>query len=273
MISSYHGVGVHWSHSSLCTGATVIGRVVYNPGGSCGPRRQKDFQLFVLHTGECDLLLGEEKISIELDHVYLLLPGEREHFLFSRKSEAHHSWCSVVPESIPGDMRSRLESSVRSISCSITFHQLLSAAFHLGESINAGEGTVIDAIGVALFTEFLNIASRPAKLLAADSYISRAISYMEAHYMDDDCLEKAHNKAGISRNALIKQFSVSLGMTPGCYLWDLRIQRGLSMLINTGLTISEIADRCGFKTPFHFSRKIKESQGISPNLLRKRRWE
>ena len=36
--------------------------------------------------------------------------------------------------------------------------------------------------------------------------------------------------------------------------------------------VSEIADRCGFKNPFHFSRLLRQMQGASPRKLRQRAW-
>jgi AraC-like DNA-binding protein len=44
------------------------------------------------------------------------------------------------------------------------------------------------------------------------------------------------------------------------------------MLSATGLTVAEIADRCGFQSPFHFSRLVKKLQGCSPRETRARSW-
>jgi AraC-like DNA-binding protein len=53
----------------------------------------------------------------------------------------------------------------------------------------------------------------------------------------------------------------------------LRTERGIQMLVETGLTVAEIAYRCGFQSPFHFSRLATRLQGISPREIRRRAWE
>ncbi len=38
------------------------------------------------------------------------------------------------------------------------------------------------------------------------------------------------------------------------------------------MTVAEIAYRCGFKDPFHFSRLVKKLQGLPPREVRRRLW-
>jgi transcriptional regulator GlxA family with amidase domain len=71
---------------------------------------------------------------------------------------------------------------------------------------------------------------------------------------------------------MIGKFRAKMGTTPARYLWRFRTERGAAMLGETGLTIAEIADRCGFKSPFHFSRIIKQHFGQSPKSLRRQAW-
>ena len=56
------------------------------------------------------------------------------------------------------------------------------------------------------------------------------------------------------------------------YVWEARTRRGAQLLRETGLTVSEIAYRCGFQTPFHFSRWVKQVHGMSPKEFRAQAW-
>ncbi len=80
----------------------VFGDVWYNPGGECGPRIQRDYQLVIVHLGEADVSFDAQRCVIPPASVALMLPGRREHFLFSRHHRTHHTWCAVQPNAVPG---------------------------------------------------------------------------------------------------------------------------------------------------------------------------
>ena len=52
----------------------------------------------------------------------------------------------------------------------------------------------------------------------------------------------------------------------------LRVALGVDLLANTGLPIAAIAGRCGFTTPHHFSRRVRQATGMPPGALRRARW-
>ena len=91
----YHGHKFRWEDRRVQTANVVIGEVVYQPQGGCGPRVQRDYELVVLHSGECELRLDGTLQPLKADRVYLMRPGGREHWQFSADKETHHAWCSV----------------------------------------------------------------------------------------------------------------------------------------------------------------------------------
>ena len=73
----------------------------------------------------------------------------------------------------------------------------------------------------------------------------------------------------VSRFAVL--FRTVLGVSPGDYVREVRLQRGQTMLLSTTLTVCDIAQRCGFKSEFHFSRLFKSRFGSSPTFYRDQR--
>ncbi|MGD6834668.1 helix-turn-helix domain-containing protein [Sutcliffiella halmapala] len=53
-----------------------------------------------------------------------------------------------------------------------------------------------------------------------------------------------------------------------CGLWEKRIDRGIDLLRNTGLTVSEIAYQSGVKTSQHFARSFKKHTNRTPTEIR-----
>jgi transcriptional regulator GlxA family with amidase domain len=146
------------------------------------------------------------------------------------------------------------------------------AAFRLRPPIRQHAASLVDQLGISLLFEYLNMAHEQASRTRHDAAVNTAVRYMEEHLGDDKCLAMAQKAAGISRNAMIYKFREELNTTPSRYLWKLRVEQGVAMLGETGLSVAEIAYRCGFKNPYHFSRLVKVLQGSSPRQVRHQAW-
>lgn len=266
---NYDGVHVLWDNRSVRSERVSFGQIRYQLGGYCGPRVQRDYEIVILHSGDCEVRVDTCHHNLQVGLAYLFRPGHREHFRFSSTTETHHSWCSIAPKFFPPALRRELNAvPTLGVPCSESFHRIFSAAF----LSRAAAVRVIEALGLALFTEFLDLAHQAHGANRGDETVRRALRHMEDHFSDDNCLAAARRAAGCSVNAFIYKFTDETGFTPARYLWKLRAEKGLAMLAETGLTVAEIAYKCGFKTPFHFSRLICQHHGHSPRELRRRAW-
>ncbi len=268
----YDGAGILWDNRSLRAPGVVFGEVRYGPGGFCGPRVQRDFQLVMLHSGTARVTVDGTSRDLRPGCAALFRPGGREQFRFSSDGETHHTWCTVSPRQLPVDLRRRLAGLPTDAACSESFRHLHAAAFKLDRPLHDSTRHVIQQIAHCLFREYANMA-RPCETDACRmAPVNRALRYMEEHYGEDGCLAGAHAVSGVSRNALIYKFREDLRRTPARHLWNLRVERGVGLLAETGLTVAEIAYRCGFRNPFHFSRLVRAHQGLPPREVRRRAW-
>ena len=262
------GERIAWENRRVRSELVCFGEVMYQPGGACGPRTQRDWQLVFLHSGELTASIDGQRRRLAPGEVGLFVPGKTEHFSFSESLPTHHSWCSVAP-SLP---HARIRTLLANVPESQAFDQvqagLLAAGLALGRAESEIAQGAVDHIGLALLAAYVNAAGKRVD----GGVVAKAVRYMEQHLGDERCLQSAHLAADVSRNTLISRFHRELGTTPAKYLWRLRVERGTAMLAKTGLTIAEIAYACGFGDPSHFSRLVKELQGVSPQSLRRRQW-
>ena len=63
-------------------------------------------------------------------------------------------------------------------------------------------------------------------------------------------------------------FHEQTGTSPSRYLNDLRMRQAKKLLMDTSLTVREIAARVGYPDPFHFSRNFRNTVGCSPARFR-----
>ncbi|GEB48414.1 MULTISPECIES: AraC family transcriptional regulator [Streptomyces] len=67
----------------------------------------------------------------------------------------------------------------------------------------------------------------------------------------------------------VRVFRAATGETPHRYLTRLRIERARQLLADTGLTVAQIAARCGFAGPASLSSAFLAHVGVRPSAYRK----
>ena len=74
----------------------------------------------------------------------------------------------------------------------------------------------------------------------------------------------------LSHNGLIWKFKKELGTTPVKYIAMCRMKRAKQLLFEGDLSISQIAEACGYANGYYFSNAFKKSEGLSPSDFRKK---
>lgn len=117
---------------------------------------------------------------------------------------------------------------------------------------------------MSLFYGILHRVS--AEQSASYSAFAAIENYVEEHYADLDITNSLiADSCGISEVYLRKLFLKKCGKTPRKYIIDLRMSRARQLLSDGALSVAEIAELCGFSSPYHFSRSFKVNHGITPS--------
>jgi AraC-like DNA-binding protein len=74
--------------------------------------------------------------------------------------------------------------------------------------------------------------------------------------------------AGLSPTRFHAVFVAATGLAPMAWLRYVRLRRARELLGSSDLPIGEIASRCGFASPYHFSRLFHRHEGSTPSAWR-----
>ncbi len=108
----------------------------------------------------------------------------------------------------------------------------------------------------------------PAPLL--QRRLHAVLELMEYHHADDLTLERLAAEAAVSKFHLVRLFRRATGTTPHAHLVRVRLAAARTMLLETDLSVGQVAARCGFPRANHFSTAFKARFGASPTELRAR---
>ncbi len=87
---------------------------------------------------------------------------------------------------------------------------------------------------------------------------------LSAQPEDDRSLDEWARTVGMSPRNLTRAFRQATGISVAEYRTRLRLERAQGFLRNPGLTVEEVAARCGFADARHLRRLWKKTYGVSP---------
>ena len=96
------------------------------------------------------------------------------------------------------------------------------------------------------------------------------LTYINKNFYKQLTLNELADLACINKSYLVRLFKSQYGATPVEYLIQCRINHAKDLLVNTGISIEEIAAACGYNNSSFFYTQFKSIVGITPLQYRKK---
>jgi len=100
-------------------------------------------------------------------------------------------------------------------------------------------------------------------------YVNNAMNYIEQHYAEKISLEMLAKYTNLSTYYLSKQIKKETGLNLLDNVNNIRVEKSKYLLLNTNISILDIAQKIGFNYQNHFAATFKKFTGVSPNEFRK----
>jgi AraC family transcriptional regulator len=98
--------------------------------------------------------------------------------------------------------------------------------------------------------------------------LKRAIDYVEAHLAEPVRLADVASATGLTRMHFAAQFRAATGRRPHEYLLRRRVEHAQEMLVETDMSMAEVALSVGFRTQSHFTSVFTRFSGQPPGAWR-----
>ena len=252
----------------------------------------------LIEQGECWVTLAGKQFHLKKGDLFFL-PQNRPHFLGSSQQKRENSlqkeqsnalfnvhqigagtpdlkmFCgtfyyqkpSLLIDSLPDYLHLSLQNT--------PVQPLVSLFLQEAEKPEQGTKSVIDALSNVLFIYILRHAQQIGLLnqglLAAlqDKRLNQVLEKILFSPQLDWNIEQLAELASMSRATFMRIFQQQLGMPPGKFLTQVRLEMAAVLLKNTQKTILAIALEVGYQSEAHFSKAFKAIYGLSPSQFRK----
>ena len=257
------------------------------------PHAHAGVEIDLVAAGECVLSVPEQKpIGLRAGDAFVVPPGVPHGFIAGARGCAFHvAHVEGLPSTVidallnsdaqrqkgerqsplryplPAAARSQFAHLVRAIDHELALARPLAAEAALALAIHLACLVVRGGAG---------LDAEPARSEGdrAWAHVQRALAAMDADDADDALsTDVATLAAGLHLSAahLRRLFRKHLGVSPKAYLLQRRLTRARSLLLQTDLSVTEIALRLGYAMPHHFTEAFSRAEGAPPTAWRKDR--
>lgn len=249
---------------------TTRGRQECGPGWRLGPRVIPDHLIYFLESGVFEARVEDDKFRIEPERVFWLKPGV-EHFFHVPAGGAvtvNYFRFFLGQKKEPDRPPKAYDLFDPSPGLLPLFHAML--------PVNSPQGDyeipyLRSQLGV-LFSKILGeqgLAETPGPGLKARQRKS-ALDFARRNLTRRFTLQEWAAAAGLNFDYFSRQFRKRFNMTPQEWIKRERIRLACDHLLESGLSVSGIAEKLGYGDLFFFSRQFKEVMGESPAQWRAR---
>lgn len=250
-----------------------IGRNIAKSNYHIGPRTTPFHYLIFVLEGEGTFIQNGHRYSLRSRDAFCLYP-QVTHEYWSDPKESLHKIFIAFDGKHAADLLARIgltpDAPHRS---GVLTPETASGMRAFMEEVRKPQGGASD---LGRLTRFLGLFDRIAKspatrVLQPDSatpWLQKGKEYMDIHFAGGITVEGVSSHAGVDRTHFAKQFRKAYGLSPVQYIQRLKMNQAKRLLVQTPLTLTEVAHSVGYPDLFSFSKAFKKQVGLPPNRYR-----
>ena len=105
---------------------------------------------------------------------------------------------------------------------------------------------------------------------SSDPLVARALALVSSNVSRPWGVRQLAAEVGVSPASLNRRFVAELGHPPSVEITRQRLHKAKNLLLDTDMTLAEVAERCGICNAFYLSSLIRRHTGLPPKEWRKR---
>lgn len=129
---------------------------------------------------------------------------------------------------------------------------------------------LLNKLIITCLTERLMGGTNMINLEKKNIYLGQAIKHIKAHLSENPSLDDTANAINISASYLSKIFVNHLHTSYSAFVLNERLTYARKLILNSNLSMTDIAAECGFSSSAYFSDCFKKAMGMSPLQFKKR---
>ncbi len=253
------------------------------PGYFFGPHCHQNVELCMMKEGCCDIILNGEAITVHSGELMIIFPHMIHSFHMSASLPATFlqmhfkpsSFATISPKVMDEILFLKYMLDGRSTYLLQPFsHQLLSCVERICMEVDNHDNVHHNALSKTYTFEMIFLLSREIAQSYRQVFTLRnpiaikAIQYINRHMEEQISMADVADHCRVTSRYLSGVFKSAIHLTVNEYVNIAKIDHAMRKLMDTELTIGEIASRLGFSSTQYFSTVFKKYTHVTPTEFR-----
>lgn len=251
------------------------GTEICDPGHFYGPAVRHSYLIHVIREGKGIFRCGGKEFHLGEGQAFLIVPGIETFYQADMEDPWKYMWIGF--HGYMSDQIVRRIGFTKETPC-VSLNDTDKLQEIMLEMLDASQLTFSNFLirlggmdrffGNLIEQSEMKKVDRPRYEYPQEIYVKQAMLFMMHNYPERIKIDALADQIGITRNYLAKSFQKELGVSPQEFLINLRMEKAAALLSNSAIPINEVAAKVGYPDPLAFSKKFKESYGMSPKSYR-----
>ncbi len=252
------------------------------PGYEFHTENREGFHLHVILSGKGVLSVNGAETHLRFGQLFVTKPGEDTWYRADREDPWSYCWMAYDgTQARHYTEAAGLITGTNWLNCRIDvtrFYTLVQNALEYSSNLTLpGElnrlARLMEYLALAIESANRDSKTSPLKLeYNAKVYVEYAVNYLQTNYHNAKINDVAQ-KIGINRSYLTSIFRQQMGISPQEYLMQYRMDKAREILLESDISVQEIALRVGYDNALTFSKIFKSYYGLSPAYYRQEKRE
>jgi AraC family transcriptional regulator of arabinose operon len=244
------------------------------PGHFWGPGIRDTYIFHYIHSGKGILKIGELIYSLSAGQGFLICPDSIVYYKADEEEPWNYSWVGFQGLYAKAYLeRAQLNHAHPVFHTNGNqwfehFVKQLDQAQSSPRNSDVQSQSLLYRFFAELIASVPETKAMPLVLHSKESYIRKAIEFIEIHFSQKISVLDIAQYVGLDRTYLSGLFKERLGQSLQIYLLYYRMNRASELLKNGELTIGDISRSVGYTDPLLFSKMFKKINKVSPKGYR-----
>lgn len=216
-----------------------------------------------------ELLVDGEKYIGSIPQFFIALPGyANKYSLVGRIQALYFTYETVCLPWFESKIANLRPMNMWDVTLSDELIRSLNDMFALIENFRVPGN--VDKLDMHCQTLLLNhCLTRVADMKSGEKTIHEIESFLSLNFRNKIDFDRLARRHGVSKRTFFRNWSKTHAVTPVQHLTCLRVNEACQLLVDSNMSVAEVAAKVGFDDPYYFAKVFRKATGTTASRYRK----